>query len=335
MVHVWEEELRKILIAAFLVLLSANAAADDTAAKLFSDARFQQYMQKYYKNGVIREDGSLRSADNKAGFHLLDQSIGMHAIAIGIGNGNARDIELGIKSIGFGMDKIFPGQSLENSSISHASRFLFNIALGYQELKNSGNYSKNEYLAFFQTEKNRIERLVYAVFKTQQFENDKPGILTSANQLISLGILYSTFADLCGNREFYDLADQYFSLGFSLISDDGIFFEKGGFDSSYQAFNLLLLSYIYLYKIPVQGYSEANLLDLLAKGWKYELKFIGPEGHLDSSKNTRTGNQQEIWQGKFKPVNTTEAALSLLYWSFISRDSTFSDLSYAIYKNYQ
>lgn len=115
------------------------------------------------------------------------------------------------------------------------------------------------------------------------------GVLTNDDALKKLG------------REFVDLAvAQYRPC-------DGVFLEKGGADSSYQAVaakNLL----VWLMYFP-----DAKLAAIADRAVVWELGRVGPDGKVDVAGNTRTGLGQELWMGHTKGVNLSEVTLCLLY----------------------
>jgi hypothetical protein len=88
---------------------------------------------------------------------------------------------------------------------------------------------------------------------------------------------------------------------------DGVFLEKGGFDSSYQAVAALNLQ-VWLIYFPDQKLEAAA-----AAAVRWERGRIHGDGQVDSSGNTRTGLGQERWMGHSKDVDLSEITLCLLY----------------------
>jgi hypothetical protein len=115
------------------------------------------------------------------------------------------------------------------------------------------------------------------------------GLLTDDKQLREFG------------REFVDLAMKHFR------ESDGVFLEKGGHDSSYQAVAALKL------QVWITYFPDDNLKFAADKAVKWERGRIRPDGEVDVSENTRTGLHQEKWQGNYKDVNLSEVTFCLLY----------------------
>ncbi len=90
-------------------------------------------------------------------------------------------------------------------------------------------------------------------------------------------------------------------------SSDGVFLEKGGWDSSYQAVAALKLQIWTLY------FPDKKLEAAIDRAVRWELSRIGPEGEINVTGNTRTGLGQEQWMGHPKGVDLSEITLCLLY----------------------
>ena len=88
---------------------------------------------------------------------------------------------------------------------------------------------------------------------------------------------------------------------------DGVFLEKGGADSSYQAVAALKLQVWLIY------FPDAKLDAAVDRAITWERQRIQPDGQVDIAGNTRTGLGQEQWMGHDKGVNLSEITLCLLY----------------------
>ena len=116
------------------------------------------------------------------------------------------------------------------------------------------------------------------------------GLLTDDDQLKQVG------------RQFVDLAmTQYRPC-------DGVFLEKGGHDSSYQAVAALKL------QVWVLHFPDQELEAAIDRAVCWELDRVGPDGQVDVAGNTRTGLGQEQWMGHEKGVNYSEVTACLLYY---------------------
>jgi hypothetical protein len=95
---------------------------------------------------------------------------------------------------------------------------------------------------------------------------------------------------------------------------DGVFVEKGGRDSSYNAVSLLMAQVLALY-LP-----DPELDAALVKAMAWERTRIKPTGEVQVAGNTRTGLGQEQMMGKPKTVNYREVALALCYFGMTHDD---------------
>ena len=103
-------------------------------------------------------------------------------------------------------------------------------------------------------------------------------------------------------RRFVDLAMTHYRRS------DGVFLEKGGPDSSYQAVAALKL------QVWTLHFPDQELETAIDRAVRWELGRVGPDGQVDVAGNTRTGLGQELWMGHQKGVNDSEVTACLLYY---------------------
>jgi hypothetical protein len=115
------------------------------------------------------------------------------------------------------------------------------------------------------------------------------------------GVLANDDALKQTGRRFVDLAMARYR------ESDGVFLEKGGHDSSYQAVATLKLQMWTLY------FPDKKLDAAIDRAVRWELGRVGADGQVSVVGNTRTGLGQERWQGREKDVNLSEITLCLLY----------------------
>jgi hypothetical protein len=164
--------------------------------------------------------------------------------------------------------------------------------------------------------KDRIEQLVPKIHKaarwlaeTRYRERLEADDANTPNRLLFDGLAFGLSGALAGDdqlrqlgRRFVDLAMTHFRPG------DGVFLEKGGSDSSYQAVAALKLQ-VWVVHFPDEKLDEAIRLAV-----RWEMDRVGADGQIDITGNTRTGLGQEQWQGHEKGVNLSEVTLCLLYF---------------------
>jgi hypothetical protein len=128
------------------------------------------------------------------------------------------------------------------------------------------------------------------------------------NRLLFDALAYGLSGVLCGDDELKHLGRRFVDLVMAQYrTSDGVFLEKGGWDSSYQAVAALKLQVWTVY------FADKKLEAAVARAVRWELGRIGPDGDVNVTGNTRTGLGQELWMGHAKGVNLSEITLCLLY----------------------
>jgi hypothetical protein len=107
---------------------------------------------------------------------------------------------------------------------------------------------------------------------------------------------------------------------------DGVFLEKNGRDSSYNAVSLLMARVLWLH-LPIEGLDEA-----LVRAMAWERTRITPEGDVIAEGNTRTGlGQEKSFTGGIKQINRREVALALCYHALVHDDPGAVDLAAKVF----
>ncbi len=106
---------------------------------------------------------------------------------------------------------------------------------------------------------------------------------------------------------------------------DGVFIERGGRDSSYNAVSLLMGQVLAMY-LP-----DPELDAAMARAMVWQRTRIRPTGEVEVSGNTRTGLGQEVTLGVPKGVNYPEVALAFCYFGMLHNDSGALELAERVY----
>jgi hypothetical protein len=96
---------------------------------------------------------------------------------------------------------------------------------------------------------------------------------------------------------------------------DGVFIEKNGRDSSYNAVSLLMGQVVGFYL------ADPELDRALVRAMEWQRTRIQPTGEVEIAGNTRTGLGQEHMMGHPKTVNYHEVALALCYFGMLHDDA--------------
>jgi hypothetical protein len=106
---------------------------------------------------------------------------------------------------------------------------------------------------------------------------------------------------------------------------DGVFVERGGRDSSYNAVSLLMGQVLSIY-LPDPKLNEAMVRTMV-----WQRTRIRPTGEVEVSGNTRTGVGKEATLGVPKGVNYREVALAFCYFGMIHNDPNALALAEKVY----
>jgi hypothetical protein len=127
------------------------------------------------------------------------------------------------------------------------------------------------------------------------------------NRLLFAALAYGLSGVLANDGSLKEIGRRFVDLAMTRYRpSDGVFLEKGGADSSYQAVAALKLQ-VWIIHFPDRKLAAA--VDR-AVGW--ERGRIGPDGRIDVRGNTRTGLGQERWMGHEKDANQSEVTTCLL-----------------------
>jgi hypothetical protein len=130
------------------------------------------------------------------------------------------------------------------------------------------------------------------------------------NRLLFDALAYGLSGLLTGDEDLQRIGRRFVDLAMTRYRpSDGVFLERGGPDSSYQAVAALKLQVWTLY-FPDKGLETAA-----DRAVRWEIGRVGPDGRIDVAGNTRTGLGQEQWMGREKGVNLSEITLCLLWHS--------------------
>jgi hypothetical protein len=163
--------------------------------------------------------------------------------------------------------------------------------------------------------KERIDRLIPKIRKAAKWlarprfqERLKREDADAPNRLLFDALAFGLSGVLAEDDELKQLGREYVNLAMKHYREsDGVFLEKGGHDSSYQAVATLKLQVWTLY------FADTKLDAAVDRAVRWELSRIGADGSVDITDNTRTGEGQERWMGHDKRVNLSEITLCLLY----------------------
>jgi hypothetical protein len=104
-------------------------------------------------------------------------------------------------------------------------------------------------------------------------------------------------------------------------TSDGVFPERGGFDSSYQGVTLQNLFYLEMHLGPAETSIKSSVEKALALGVARERRAVQPDGQIVTEGNTRVYCGGEVFLGKQKGGEFQGVVTAFLYAS--SKDPSY------------
>lgn len=174
----------------------------------------------------------------------------------------------------------------------------------------------------------KIQRAARWLATQQETLNREDG--HTPNRLFFNACAFGFAGMLLDDQELVGTGREFLARGMKLYRDeDGVFLERGGGDSSYQAVCLLRL------QEWVTHFPDGRVAAAIDKGVKWELGKIGPDGSISTEDNTRVRPGGEKFMGNEKAVNVGEVCLALLYYHARTGDAAALDAARRIYDRHR
>lgn len=270
--------------------------------------------------GGARPDAEGLVEDNRGGFRSPEfQRKALWRMIRGIVAGNPTVVEDGWRAIDATFRHQSPDGSFSQAGSPHggpsaAALFLADLSeamLILQESRLATMYQ--ERIAQLRPKLHRTARWL-ALPKNQQrllqHDSDAP------NRLLFGALAFGLAGKLTADKELEQIGRRFVDLAMAKYRPrDGVFLEKGGHDSSYQAVAAMKLL-VWTIHFPDEKLQSASHKAIC---WLRER--IDAQGQVDVSGNTRTGLGQERWRERPKEVNLSEITLALLYHYALTGDN--------------
>jgi hypothetical protein len=172
----------------------------------------------------------------------------------------------------------------------------------------------------------RIEALKPRISRACAFiQANRKGIVKkvgyTANRLLIAAKAFGLCGKVLNDEDLKATSRELVALALARRDADGVFIEKSGRDSSYNAVSILMGQVLGFYQ------PDPALDAALVQAMAWERTRIRPTGEVEVRGNTRTGVGKEAFMGHPKEVNYREVALALCYFGMIHDNP--SDLALA------
>lgn len=297
---------------------------------LIKDPTVKKVLDTIYDSRGIAEDGAY--GRNKEEFSDVAAQRGAKFVILrGISDKDTLTIDKGIKALEYGFQFQESAGNFKNSfglspleAISADAFFL--QAVGHAALAIQDSEYSNEFSPRFDALKLNLTLAMdwLALPESQAELKRQDG--HAPNRLVFDADAYTLNGIYLVRQDLQDIGDEFVQLALDSQRDDGVFPEKGGHDSSYQATTILMLEPYWLWTLNTN--LKARIFNALEKGSIWEKTRIDPDtGEVSIEGNTRTGSCQEEFLGKCKGVSHGGVVVSMAYWSVIGDDEEAADLA--------
>jgi hypothetical protein len=299
--------LRRITFPVLFLLVTASASAQELVL-------LQKIPQDLYRfTGGARPDANGLSSYNQKGFKSPEFQRGaMQYMIRAILRNDDRCVEEGWKAI----DATFQHQEANGSFSRPGAPHGGPSALAFWLADLNQAILVLQESPFAAKYKTRIDALtpkiraaVLWLAQPQYLDRLKREDLETPNRLLFDALAFGLSGILLDDNRLKEIGRSFVDLAIGQFrSCDGVFLEKGGPDSSYQAVAALKLQVWAVY------FPDPQLDAMITLAVCWEIGRVGPDGQIDVTGNTRTGLGQEQWMGHNKDVNPSEITHCLLYY---------------------
>ena len=140
----------------------------------------------------------------------------------------------------------------------------------------------------------------------------------AANRTIAHALAFYLTGRAVGNSGAMSAGRDIFRGALDKVTSDGVFLEAGGFDSSYQAFNILQCEWMYLNLASSDDGLRAPTWSAISRGIARERTSVMGSGQIDSAGNTRIRENDAAYGSHH--VNNKQILLALGYYAVMAGD---------------
>jgi len=269
-------------------------------------------------------DGAM--GHNRAGFtNIAYQRYALDFVIYGISANHLPSLKHGVNGIRYGFSRQFSDGSFDVSFLSRrktdigdrlskAALFLTAASICYQLVHHCPH--RRKFLKHLTEIRLGIRRTTYWLSKNDLtlFLHDQD----SAYNLINDALAFILAGEIYNNKTLVKRGHIFLEIALELQRDDGSFIENEGHDSSYQASNIVLLTYYMLF-VKNRGYFNRALRAIIS-GIIWEKSRILPTGKVNARDNTRRVQSYSTFSGRKSDINYSEVIKAFLWYSFFTKD---------------
>ena len=285
------------------------------ANNMLADPLAEEILQTMFSpERDIASNGAV--GDNQQGYrNIRGQGEGAYlALALGMARSDRELIARGVNALEFGMRYQNANGSFAHSSLQDMARFALFGLRAYHLLMNS-SYAHNYSV--------RMDTLFAGLLQLNTLLLDQlplhPEIYEDTNQVAMLAYILLASGQEIRDTGLTSKGQQLLQWVLSVQRENGVFPERGGHDSHYQAISVLALANLYTHTHSDD--IRMKLHSVLKTGLEWLQSRISARGFINDRGNTRTANDPRL-SPEGKQIDPREIAWTLLYLSHL--DPAFS-----------
>jgi hypothetical protein len=272
---------------------------------------------------------------NKASkWYVEYQKVGWDYVAAGLAYDNADTIRWGLKIFAWGFAQMTPAGEFPHPDNYHSASFLVESTAHALLLLEASPQRTN-----FATEIAELKPKLHTAARWMirpdidalnwPDDNNYPRIFGERRyahrRFLDAAALGMTGL-LCGDDALLKRGAELARNGIAFQQPDGVNPERGGHDTSYQAFGLIYACRYY--QIVADDTLRAEMMPMLDRAYAWYRPRIGPDGTIDGTGNTRTGPAAEPGRnGQPKRLDYRSGVVCLAHWAQITGDPEWETLA--------
>jgi hypothetical protein len=258
-------------------------------------------------------------------WYIEYQKVGWDYVSAGLAFGEKDTVSWGLKIFEWGFDQMAPDGEFRHPDCYHSASFLVEAA-AHAVLLLEASPMRGEFAARVDALKPKLHAAARWMIRPDidalnwPDDDQYPRIYGERRyahrrflDAAALGMAGMVCRDAALGKRAAELARD----GIAFQWPDGVNPERGGHDTSYQAFGLIYACRYY--QVAADETVRAEMKPMLERAYAWYLTRVGPDGEVDGTGNTRTGPDGEPGRnGSTKQLDYRSGAVCLAHWAQIT-----------------
>ncbi len=277
------------------------------------------------QSGALRANTAWQ-ADKSLPWYIEDQQLGGDYVTAGLVWGNKDEIRWGLKTLEWGFARMDANGEFCHSDNYHSGAFFIEASARALLLLEASPLHA-EFTPQADAMRAKLHLAARWMARQDVFEKNwsspKRSERPYGHRRFLNACALGQAGVLCKDKDLIASSAQMLRMGLAFQRPDGVFPEKDGHDSHYQAYALMYACRYY--SLVADEALRAEMKPSMEKGYAWLLSRVRSDGSVDPAGNTRTGlGQEKARNKKPKGLEYRFAAISLAYWAQITRDAALT-----------